>query len=384
MPSAVLVFEGTKLKVPLEGGVDALSGVVERKLGLHAGSFDIFDDYGKVDSPLALRRALTVAGPAPAGDGEDNKDMVAAQPMPVLQVRERPEWKKMREMDAKIEMLIQRCPVEDKVMQATISSFREMDAKVEMLIQRCPVEDKVLEAINDRVSAKAKDVMSELDEKMKSVAPLLQHMAQEQINMKVKLDRLSTSVSTHQGVPGGFISVLSQLADSTEAAHEQLDGVKQYFDSKMEALEEATKELRSEIKVKDESAQSTHDSLKAEVKRIEKRCTAALQKQQEQQERQQQHGQDEDKQKPMSPKSASGWEHNAWKAISSDSEANVQWLDGSSTEHLSGFSYSKKSHRGVKGNGLHLGGMTAVPFARPRQLDRLAGSTSLPFLPTMQ
>merc|ERR1719386_203302 len=115
--------------------------------------------------------------------------------MPVLQVRERPEWKKMREMDAKIEMLIQRCPVEDKVMQATISSFREMDAKVEMLIQRCPVEDKVLEAINDRVSAKAKDVMSELDEKMKSVAPLLQHMAQEQINMKVKLDRLSTSVS---------------------------------------------------------------------------------------------------------------------------------------------------------------------------------------------
>merc|ERR1712232_318120 len=78
----------------------ALTAQVAAELGLQPESFGLFDDFGKVTDSLTLQRAVDMATLSPC----------------TLQVKEAPEWQKIRQMETKLNMLVARCPVVDSAL----------------------------------------------------------------------------------------------------------------------------------------------------------------------------------------------------------------------------------------------------------------------------
>lgn len=363
-----------------EGGLEALAAEVEAKFGLHPESFSIFDDFGKVEDSMALQRALDMAGDNPC----------------ILEVCEAPQWKKIREMDTKIKMLVARCPVVDRILmdieeQSTKrfgklasalqavderarlrgelvgaelrESLEELDAKVSNsiapLLQCVALQEMDLKAKLDSLDASL--FSEELDKKVTSgIAPMLQSMALQQMDLKVKLDSLQESPSR---------CTCEQLADSLEDTRKEVSNLQAYA-TKVEEVKEVTKDLQKELGVRSNSLQEAHEQLKAlqvEVQNLTEQPTAGA-------------GwgqilsaarQDLGKSPPMFAKNGLG-------GAGCHGEDFSQWIEGSTADMFSPIAYSKKS--------MNYGG-AAVPFARfaaPRQLNQMQGSRSLPHLPPVR
>merc|ERR1719352_1430536 len=106
-------------RLSADGNLEALGAEVQAKLGLQPDSFTISDDFGKVTDSAALQRALDMAGESPC----------------TLEVHEVPAWRKIREMDAKINMLVARCPVVENCLQIVEERSAERFEKLASLME---------------------------------------------------------------------------------------------------------------------------------------------------------------------------------------------------------------------------------------------------------
>jgi len=149
------MFGDAKLETSAAGGMDELSRV-EIALGLQPQSYGFFDEYGRVEAP-ALQRALDTASTSPCK----------------LDVREHPEWKRMRDMDEQIKTLAMHA-------QAFGPSLQAMEAR-----------------ILQKVDAELSDIrqgMAFVDTKVNStVSSFLQSMALEHLDLRAQIESLDIS-----------------------------------------------------------------------------------------------------------------------------------------------------------------------------------------------
>lgn len=121
-----LAFDGKQVAISRQSpSVDELRQCAELKFSLVPASFDLFDACGKVETDVALSRS---------------KLMMKGGNL-VLEVRERPEWRKMREMDAQIKLLAGNSTNQDKriahlVEEACQSIEKRLLQRVEASLQK--------------------------------------------------------------------------------------------------------------------------------------------------------------------------------------------------------------------------------------------------------
>jgi len=306
-----VVFGETRLQIALrlETCFEALTSDVEEKFGLAEGSFSIFDDFGKVANSTALLRAVDSATEGPC----------------ILQVREEPVWRKLREMEEKIETLVARCPVADNIMKTIEerssnrfmklrSALQDLDAKVNHSIAPL-LQSMALQQIDTKSkleSSYASPPFEEMDAKVGSIAALLQSVALQQMELKTKLDSLTETVGIHTA------------NDNTAIVQE---------------LRKEMEDLKSGCEEK----------------------TAIME--------------DLGGTSPKIYKSMPGMQ-------GLDEEGHFHWVEGPSSDSFANIAYSGKKLHSCK-----FGGATAVPFARyhlTRKHDRIHGSCSLPLLPSVK
>jgi len=339
---------------------EALNAKVGVKFSLHPGSFSIFGGFGKVDGAEALQRAIDMAGGG----------------LCILEVREAPEWQKIREMEARINVLVARCPMVDSALMSVEERSSRRFEKLAAAVQAVD-EQAMLRA--ELARAEVRHGLETMDAKVsRSIAPLLQCVALEQMELKGKLDSLGSSLlfeETNAKINCGIAPMLQAMALQQMELKSQLDSLQlcspyeQPVDSLREKVDEmgdAMKDLTREMGVKSQQMKALQDELRnfGQQTTLGGRGYALSAAQQ-------------DLGKP--PKTIK----NDLGGPGYDGDSYAQWLEGSPMDLSSPFTFSKKSLN----NSLNIGGAAAVPFARfvaPRHLDRLQASRSLPHLPPVK
>lgn len=306
----------------------------------------------------------------------DAKVGVPSQDCEDVKVHEGPIWEKLHEMEAKMNVLVARCPMVD----SALTSVEERSSK------RFDALAAAVQAVDERAMLRAELARADLRQDLealdvkvsRSIAPLLQCVALEQMELKVKLDNLGSSLvseETNHRVNCGIAPMLQAMALQQMELKSQLDSLQlwspyeQLVDSlhtKVDETGEAMKELTNDMDVKSEQMKALQDEMRN-----------------------------------FGEQTASGGRGYALSAVQQDlgeppkiikndlvgsafnGDSYAQWLKGSSIDLSSPFTFSKKSAH----NSFNIGGAAAVPFApfaATRQLDRLQTSRSLPHLPPLK
>jgi len=283
--------------------------------------------------------------------------------------------------------------------------IQEMEAKINVLVARCPMVDSALMSIEERSSrrfdqlasavqavdeqamlraelarAELRQGLEELDAKVsRSIAPLLQCVTLEQMELKAKLDSLGASLSFEEmnvKVNRGIAPMLQTMALQQMELKGQLDSLQldspvrrpcehlvHSLQDKVDEMEQMMKDHRKEMGVKSQQVKALQDDV----------CNLGEQKSAGDGWRCVPNAAQQDLGKP--PKNMK----NGLGGSGCDGDPYAHWLEGSSIDLSSPIAFSKKTVY----NSFNIGGATAVPFARfvaPRQLERLQASRSLPHL----
>jgi hypothetical protein len=358
-----IAFGDLRVEIPWKDDItlEAFTVEVQEKLGLHPESFSIHDSFGKVSTSVALRRAL-----------DTSPDCACA-----LEVHEDAAWKKIREMDAKIQMLVARCPVADRVMMSIeersanrFSKLRDVvqDLDVKVNCSMAPMLQTMalqqMEAREKLASPQSSPSFEEVEARItRSLAPLLQTMALQQMDLKAKLDGIhldAWSSSTEEKMAEGLMDTQKELADLATS-----------YSEKVQEIEQCTKGLRQEMNAKHQDIQDVHAMMKALERKVQSSHEQPA----------------KEGDVHIFPISAMEQDLVKWPRMKNigghDGEDTFLWPEGAGKDQDPVFPYSKKTTYA----GLKLGGASAVPFARgyaPRQLDRVHGSRSLPLLPPVK
>lgn len=337
----VLMFGDNHVEVPAVDEIEELQQYAEAEFGLHPDSYAFYDACGKVESS-ALQRVLRI------GNG-----------MCVLDVRERPEWRKIRELEARIELLAE---------QAATGVTEEA---VQFL------EDRLLSKVQDLLIDLAAD-LGQAEAKMDGVlAPIIQSLALAQIDVKAKLDSFDAAA-----MQARLDSVEERVAGALSHA-DILDERVAAAVSRADVLEERVAAAGPRLAQKDHGGlqgipaswldtagaldasqrpQVDLEPFQVEVRQFEQAQAAVV-------------------------AGTTGFllKRSPSKPARGGSDARLPWTEGSAimSETLPAKSGSKAWHRAAKQND-EWGDAAAAPFARsaaPRQLDRKAMSCSLPHLP---
>jgi len=360
--SVMLVFGDTRLEVSFDpnGGLEALGAEVETQLELHPESFSIADSFGKVDDSVALQRAL---------------DMTTGETLCVLEVHETRQGQKMREMEAKINMLVARCPVVDSVLMS--------------LEERSSVRfDKLasaLQGVEERAALKSELALAkleELDSKVnKSIAPLLQSVALQEMELKANLDSmqewmLARTQMDKMNSLAGMKQKLESLEESARVwtsmqdVEMQISGVERQMKNGMAPMLQSMALSQMDMKVQ---LDGLHLGAEKDQQTETSMNSGSIQELSEQLKAVQAEMKSLSATRPAMTALAQDLLGNSSKQLRNDLGGD-EWNDN----QFSSFAYSKKSHFGMN---------AAVPFARlaaPRQLDRMQGSCSLPYLPSVK
>lgn len=154
-PSVVLQFGDRTAEVPAAGGLADLRAAAEAEFDLQPDSYGFFDACGKVEGP-ALQRAFRLAAGGPCA----------------LEVRERPEWQRLRRLEARIEA----------VAAQQASGARAPPSGGPPAEQL--VAEKVEAALRE-LSGELKRVEAKVDS---SFAPFLKDLSAAQLDVQAKLD----------------------------------------------------------------------------------------------------------------------------------------------------------------------------------------------------
>mmetsp|Transcript_7929 Transcript_7929/g.20490 ORF Transcript_7929/g.20490 Transcript_7929/m.20490 type:complete len:314 (+) Transcript_7929:100-1041(+) len=209
MASIVLTHGDAKAEVHAVANYEDLACEAQEQFGLHPESFNFFDQYGMIEGSK-LHRALQ--GPC------------------VLEVREKPEWRRMREMSAQIEALM-------AAQQGQVVHVAEAE-----------IEGKILAKV-DAAVAKLREDLDRTDAKVeRALAPMVQSMALQHMDivarlqgvdlqaMRLQLDALEKSIAELPTAP------------QKDEAHD-IDGRLQAACARAELAAANVEELRASMQV---------------------------------------------------------------------------------------------------------------------------------------
>jgi hypothetical protein len=197
-PSVVLVFGNARIEVDAavasrRGGLRAFTREAEQSLALTPDSYSFFSAFGKVDTCQALQRAL-----ASATDG-----------VCTLEIRERPEAKLAREG-------MRQAAFEARIMAKVDGALADIQQQVTLS------EAKLCRSVAPIVQNVAMEVID-----LRAKMELLQAMAMEQIDVRAKLDVVDAMQTEHIDVTAKLDAVefvnTSQVSLLQCVAAEQID-----------------------------------------------------------------------------------------------------------------------------------------------------------------
>lgn len=305
--------------------LETLCHEVQEKCGLHPDSFEFYDDYGKVDA-RSLQRALSISS--------------AGEPCR-LTVHRLPVWQKMHELEQHIYRL---SGVTASVMQMIPSSNAMQDqilAKVAMMLSE---NDKKVEELHRKVDA--------------SIAPMVQQIALEQIDMKAKGEEIDGDVTdvlmresikmVDKKVNEAIVPMLQSMALEQMSMRAKLN--------KMEGSEPSlnASEAKNKAQALSEESKRTQSAKNAQDSLISHWTI------------------------PISSPSLGRHQRG------SKLDSHMIWHEGSSTEGFHGVPYSSKK-QSFQANAKHANSEIGnVALFAPQSLSlqkRVSGSRSAPFLP---
>jgi len=246
-PMVMLAFGDARAEFLLpDEGLQGLAAAVEAQFGLHPKSYGIFDAHGSLESNSALTRSVRMA----ACDGHPC----------ALQVRESPEWQRMREMQEQIERL-------SAAAGASHPSTPHGEA--------APSTALVLAAAAEAAGMAARQAMSGIEERIMSrvdVALSELRVDLSQADQKATAAAAVATLVKHLAIE--HIDLKASAAESTWQAHQQkeesldLATCRKHMDlatdERVAAMEEEIESLRE----KHQLAQHGLKTLQAEVRHI--------------------------------------------------------------------------------------------------------------------
>lgn len=152
MTSVELTLGVEKVQVSCEANLEDLTREAESQFDLHPGSFDLCDEYGVINSST-LQRALQVGSC-------------------VLRVRERPEWRRMREMQAQIEWLL--------------AGQRAATARQVPSVTAAEIEARVMVKVDAAIAQLRKDLDCTDGKVEQALAPMVKSIAMTQIDFELE------------------------------------------------------------------------------------------------------------------------------------------------------------------------------------------------------
>mmetsp|Transcript_112728 Transcript_112728/g.318602 ORF Transcript_112728/g.318602 Transcript_112728/m.318602 type:complete len:360 (+) Transcript_112728:85-1164(+) len=248
-PRAILAYGDLRIEAPPGAGLRELVEEAEAKFGLAPKSFAFFDGHGSVESPSALQRALRMA--SITGKEDD---------VCVLEVREHPEWKRMRDMDAQIQQLASAGGPWARALESRIlakveealaclrADVRRVDAKATMAVSLAPL---IQEIAMEQIDLKESGAIA--------VPPLVKELALQHMDLKAKVDSLA-DIKPSQ-------AEISNKVDSSFA-----DALNTRLAEKVQAMGEDIQSLRDHTQL----AQHGFKALQAEVRHLAERYTPEI------------------------------------------------------------------------------------------------------------
>lgn len=397
----ILAFGDYRIEAALEawgpqGGVDALAREAASAFDLEPGSFGLYDGSGMLGTDAALKRAL----------GATNGRAC------VIEARERPEWKRIRAMDAQIQAMEQRllakvdgslagltarvdcgiapllgCLAAEQIdARAEIETLKESLGQAHMKVNQtvAPLLGSLTtEQIDTRAEIEIlKERLEQTDAKMTSVvAPLLKDLATEQIEKRASIDSLQESLTQADTMINAIVAPLLRNVTT-----EQMD-MRCNIDILMETLSRSdamvTKTvapLLESISLEQVSTRASADDDSKSPAAVEAvRASLQLLRDDFQVLKTEVHclrspSTTEDRWSPT-------------KHVDEGLKSKATWQIAPNFDILPEIAYSKKSRPGAQGHGAPTWNAATAPFAQignSRQLDRALGaSRSLPLLSPM-
>jgi len=247
-PQVALTFNSRQAGLAVVKQLADVHQEVEKAFGLQPGSYDIFGKCGKIEGE-ALERVLRMAG---------------ANATCQLEVREHPEWKKMRELEERISMIASgKTSVEAMKVSERMEwqKMRQLEARVEAVAagstslqtlqsfeQR--ILDKVGKMVKDAVAINTCDIenlgsrvkeatvdIRRLEEKVDGeLAPLVQSLAAAQLDIQAQLQSSDSRMADLTAKVSSLDGALAQLDNPfSGAVLDQVDHLEEaYVGSAME------------------------------------------------------------------------------------------------------------------------------------------------------
>jgi len=246
--SLFLAFDSRHIEVLTGHGFDGICRQVETVLGLHPKSFDIVDACGEVDSDHTLQRILG-----------------SASGFCVLEVREKPEWQRMREMDAQIKLLMEKqTPSDNAINDLVAQAVKESEQKILSHVEDALTEMResiaeVKAQLNNTISPVVHDIACEqidVRSKLSGILPLMQDMALEQIKMRSmernsNVDVLSSKVEaievemSEQAITA--TAVTGHLECGLSAARQELETLRMFTADQLKNMDSRVETMEAEM-----------------------------------------------------------------------------------------------------------------------------------------
>lgn len=200
-PALFVAFGQRRLEVLCGAGFEAVCQQAEAALSLHPESYELYDQCGKV--------------------GSDNFDRALASSRGVclLELREKPEWKKMREMEVQIQKLMERTSPD--ALHAAQLQAKQMEENVLKHV------DLAIEKLKEEFGEKLdKTTLSDLSDSNSTMSRLA--------NLETELAELVVNSSADFGhVESGLVTAQKELESLRGFTADQL----QSMEKRMESME---------------------------------------------------------------------------------------------------------------------------------------------------
>jgi hypothetical protein len=253
---------------------DSVAYEAEEKLGIHPGSYDFYDQYGKVEVGEDLQRAMKLC--------HDEEC--------VLEVREHKHFQRIRELTSENGEMKGRL---NKIESLLAQAERDVDYKIEVAKDELrkdmskterKISDEIQPAISGLLEFKMTQtrVMDKIQQKLagidlnelREISSLARTVKEEVKNCLLRVDRVETDFNKQK----------AQVQKDVENALKELKDLHRYIHGKIDMLIETDGDLRRDVQLTTERlavANDDHRLLQEEVKRLSNQCAGALEESEE-------------------------------------------------------------------------------------------------------
>jgi len=195
MVAVFLTFGQRRVEVLPRGGLDSICQQAEAALGLRPGSFELQDACGAIDCDDALKRLLA-----------------SETGLCVLEVHERPEWQRMREMDEQIQALLAREASREASAASPVQiNTQELEAKILAHV------DKALDEFREQLNDTKAEMQAALEKAFAGIA-------QKQVDTSSSESRRNSSeLLSKTGMPGCAVKDFEALSSKVGSIEAELN-----------------------------------------------------------------------------------------------------------------------------------------------------------------